>query len=257
MAFVPHDVDDVPNVMIHSHGVTFPTASGISGGHPGAINRLAVERRTNIKDLFGRGILPGDPAEITAEEHETPPPFSYSNLTSCDVFVSAGGGGGGYGDPLDREPESVLRDVRKGLVSNAAAEMSYGVIVSNGIIDEAATNAKRSDLRKGRSREAKPADFRPLRLKLSTAEPTGRINEYLAVARRPDGMVVHCRCGCVLCSIDDDYRTHLPIRDVTTRANVLGPVEAERVPFYSIKEYFCPKCWTLVDTQVFVAVTKP
>jgi N-methylhydantoinase B len=41
-------------------------------------------------------------------------------------------GGGGYGDPLAREPEHVLRDVVEGFVSIAAAERDYGVMVRYG-----------------------------------------------------------------------------------------------------------------------------
>lgn len=56
-------------------------------------------------------------------------------------------GGGGRGSPLDREPECVLRDVEQGYVSRAAAEAEYGVVIRAGEIDEAATAAKRRDMR--------------------------------------------------------------------------------------------------------------
>ncbi len=45
-------------------------------------------------------------------------------------------GGGGWGDPYEREPELVLRDVRRGLVSEAAAERDYGVVVRDGAVVE-------------------------------------------------------------------------------------------------------------------------
>ena len=38
-------------------------------------------------------------------------------------------GGGGYGDPLERDPEAVLRDVRNGMVNPEAAEEIYGVVL--------------------------------------------------------------------------------------------------------------------------------
>ena len=38
-------------------------------------------------------------------------------------------GGGGWGDPFEREPERVLRDVRDGYVSLAGAARDYGVVV--------------------------------------------------------------------------------------------------------------------------------
>jgi N-methylhydantoinase B len=38
-------------------------------------------------------------------------------------------GGGGYGDPFEREPQSVLQDVAGGYVSLEAARREYGVII--------------------------------------------------------------------------------------------------------------------------------
>jgi len=43
--------------------------------------------------------------------------------------ILAGGGGGGWGDPLERPTQAVLRDVVAGYVSPEAAERDYGVAV--------------------------------------------------------------------------------------------------------------------------------
>jgi N-methylhydantoinase B len=59
-------------------------------------------------------------------------------------------GGGGWGDPLQRELELVLRDVIEGRVSLAAAESDYGVVFKGSadqpVIDEAATKQRRAEL---------------------------------------------------------------------------------------------------------------
>ena len=60
-------------------------------------------------------------------------------------------GGGGYGDPLEREPDLVLGDVLDGKVSAAAAETLYGVVLSaDGTLDHDATKARREALRHAR-----------------------------------------------------------------------------------------------------------
>ena len=61
-------------------------------------------------------------------------------------------GGGGWGDPLEREPERVLRDVRNELVSPAAAERDYGVVIDTErrAVDEAATVRLRARRRAAR-----------------------------------------------------------------------------------------------------------
>ena len=57
-----------------------------------------------------------------------------------DAYVMRSGGGGGFGTPLERDPEMVLLDVRQGYVSRDAARTSYGVVISeDGDLDQAAT----------------------------------------------------------------------------------------------------------------------
>ena len=50
------------------------------------------------------------------------------------------GGGGGYGNPLEREPERVLKDYLNGFISRERAKDAYGVIITDDRqIDLAAT----------------------------------------------------------------------------------------------------------------------
>ena len=53
------------------------------------------------------------------------------------VFRTAGAGG--WGDPLERPSAEVLADVRRGLVSDEAAERDYGVVIRDDMVDEQAT----------------------------------------------------------------------------------------------------------------------
>ncbi|MBT8076947.1 MAG: hydantoinase B/oxoprolinase family protein [Gammaproteobacteria bacterium] len=54
-------------------------------------------------------------------------------------------GGGGYGRPTERNPERVLDDVLDGRVSVEAAEQVYGVVITDGKLDAAATREKRRE----------------------------------------------------------------------------------------------------------------
>ncbi|HEY0532680.1 MAG TPA: hydantoinase B/oxoprolinase family protein [Actinoplanes sp.] len=54
---------------------------------------------------------------------------SYNRLDTGEVLVNNTGGGGGYGDPLSRDPARVGADVRNGFVSVDAALRDYGVVV--------------------------------------------------------------------------------------------------------------------------------
>ncbi|MEL0022561.1 MAG: hydantoinase B/oxoprolinase family protein, partial [Rickettsiales bacterium] len=65
-----------------------------------------------------------------------------------DVIRFYGPGGGGRGDPLDRDPARVLRDVERGALSLHGAESDYGVVIADEKVDAAATAALRESLRR-------------------------------------------------------------------------------------------------------------
>jgi N-methylhydantoinase B len=71
-------------------------------------------------------------------------------LHAGDAYILRSGGGGGFGSPLERDLESLARDVRCGYVSRDAAERYYGAVFEAGTdgIDEAATAARRAEMRR-------------------------------------------------------------------------------------------------------------
>lgn len=92
----------------------FTGAHGLEGGEAGLPNGFAVERggrEQTLQELFG--LL-------------SPSKFANLPLQADDVFVTRQGGGGGYGDPHERDRESVANDLREGYVSRATAERVYG-----------------------------------------------------------------------------------------------------------------------------------
>lgn len=70
-------------------------------------------------------------------------------------------GGGGWGDPLARDPELVALEVRRGLVSSDGARR-YGVVCDGeGVVDTAATDVLRSQLSAGRPAQLPVFDMGP------------------------------------------------------------------------------------------------
>jgi len=82
----------------------------------------------------------------TDRERELPPK-STTELEPGEVVSVRTPGGGGYGDPTEREPGRVLADVLDGKVSVEAAHDVYGVVVVDGEIDGDATRERRARLR--------------------------------------------------------------------------------------------------------------
>ena len=79
-------------------------------------------------------------------------------IENGDVFRHELAGGGGWGDPLERHPSDVLRDVRNELVSAEAARTGYGVIVDTEAwrVDIDGTSALREQMRSSRGWEKAP-----------------------------------------------------------------------------------------------------
>jgi N-methylhydantoinase B len=100
--------------------------------------------------LYGGG--PGRPSMNYLNPDREPAPLP-SKLTMTmkkgDLFRHEVAGGGGWGDPLEREPAFVLRDVLNEFVSERAAREDYGVVLTGKplAIDAAATAALRQQMR--------------------------------------------------------------------------------------------------------------
>ena len=77
------------------------------------------------------------------------------NIQRGTVFRHELAGGGGWGDPLDRDPDNVLKDVRNELVSPTMAFDDYGVRIDTKrwTVDQASTEAQRKKLRENRPKE--------------------------------------------------------------------------------------------------------
>ncbi|OGL18275.1 MAG: hypothetical protein A3F92_04030 [Candidatus Rokubacteria bacterium RIFCSPLOWO2_12_FULL_71_22] len=108
---------------------------GVCGGASGAPNRFYVRRD-------GQAV---EPSSLPGKVGGFP-------LVSADVVLMESSGGGGFGDPLARDPALVAADVAEGYVTPGAAERIYGVAWRGDAIDTDATLTRRAALRAGRTR---------------------------------------------------------------------------------------------------------
>lgn len=115
--------------------------------------QIRADRQTHRPyGLYGG--YPGEPSQNVwdpeGEARPMPPKFT-EMVKQGEVFRHEVAGAGGWGDPLDREPEAVARDVRNDIVSRQAALRDYGVVLTErGAIDPAATETERARLRTAR-----------------------------------------------------------------------------------------------------------
>lgn len=107
---------------------------GVAGAHGGAENSFTV-----IRD--GKTIQP------------SPVPGKVGGFPLCkgDIVRLESSGGGGYGDPLKRDPAKVKHDVHLGYLGTEKARVRYGVVLDNeGMVDQLATLDERKRVRANR-----------------------------------------------------------------------------------------------------------
>lgn len=105
------------------------------------------------RDMPAWGLLGGLPGSRPDNLIRRPDEPGFTSIDAAHVEAPAGtvviqtsGGGGGWGDPFERDPALVLRDVIEGYVSVEAAERDYGVVLApdGQRVDEEATRARRA-----------------------------------------------------------------------------------------------------------------
>ena len=123
---------------------------GMFGGYPGAPSLLTLLEGTRVNELLAAHqciddlpVLEGEPRLL---------PYCEFELGKDDVLYLRLGSGGGYGDPLDRDPEAVAESLLNERISRTTAERIHGVVMGDGTqtVDEAATRELRAVLRERR-----------------------------------------------------------------------------------------------------------
>ena len=81
----------------------------------------------------------------SADAEELPLKKTNVHVHQGDTLVMLVSGGGGFGDPLARDPELVAADVRAGIVTPEVAARDYGVIIDSAGAVEAPATARLRD----------------------------------------------------------------------------------------------------------------
>ncbi len=247
-AYVVNGVEEIPTFVMHCVGVAMPLSPGNYGGYPGGTNQLAILRGSDARERLAAGRLPSDVAEL-AGELEVHQGIARSRLGADDVYVCSAMGGGGYGDPLSRDPELVARDVAHGLVSPAVARELYGIVLAGDIVDGAATAARRHAVRRQRLEEA--SEPRPAPVPSAPLEVVLRIGHDLLLLAGGGERYLGCACGRILSPADENFKTWVPEarRPLSAIGPQCDPFELGRDRF-EFREYYCPGCASVLATDI-------
>ena len=111
-------------------------------GSPGVNGGERASRQKQLRNVPGAGL---ETVGGTADDGSWyPQMLGNVAFKPGESFVFESGGGGGWGDPLERDPALVAEDVRNEIVSRERAEGAYGVVLTDALeVDEQATQQRR------------------------------------------------------------------------------------------------------------------
>jgi N-methylhydantoinase B len=242
-AFTPHETGGNPvDTVLLGKGTRAPMSLGLFGGLPGCNVAFTTYRDANLAQA------PASAAEMRAQEADKSS-WGRRELGERDVHFARVMGGGGYGDPIDRDPDAVLEDVVAGTVSAAAAGQIYGVIVDveTVTIDLAATGERRRNIRSERLGHPIAPEFAVRR---DVAVTHRRLGEYLQDV--DEGV------QCVWCGHVFSRAAHWKdqARSIKTPPSWAGPDRDDGEEF-SLAVFCCPSCATLLDVDVTHGESEP
>ena len=213
--------------LVMTHGVEVPNGHGLAGGFPGAC----------VRQTWGRDGVEGGRTKAAEYEVFGPKP-GLMRMTSRDVFAVTWQGGGGFGDPLDREPSAVEADVARSLVSLEAAREIYGVVISAGRLDEVATRGARAEIRARRLGSTVAPGSSVAQTGIGREGNTvGWIGESLRIVENAGTIHVVTRAGAVLVSGSTRWRSGAR-KETTDR-----PRSAHRILLHDqlvLTAWYCP-----------------
>lgn len=248
-AAVPYGAKELILKATNTAGADQTNAHGLSGGYPGAGSQTIVVKNARAAEQLADGSLRED-FETLGGEVDYLPTKASCTLGPDDVLVFYPPGGGGYGDPLERDPARVAEDVRKGWVSQDAARTLYGVATGpDGQADMGETTRVREQMRA--ARKDGPVTSWPIDRLFEDLEGNGKPHKVgdHAICTWQDGRPqLSCECcGNVLSGPDGKAI----IRQFDIGA--AGPWAARRFggqsPNFRLEESICAGCGTRFDVR--------
>lgn len=260
---VPHKTTDPITEVLFSRGVSQPEGRGIYGGFPSSVQGHLMLRDANVRQMLKDGKVPTELDEISYRQLEVLPAKGITRMGINDAEMCFMAGGGGYGDPLERDPALVSKDVRQQLCSLDTAEKVYGVILRPDEIevDIEATEKRRQEIRNSRLEQGKLVaegdgiTARKLggvgQIDLSSGdEVLMPLGDHMRVVALGGQRLIQCStCDYIYGPVTEDPKRHsmmreLPIHEISS-LNRYGDIDN-----IVIREFFCPKCASMIAVNV-------
>ncbi|MGW4332172.1 hydantoinase B/oxoprolinase family protein [Rhodococcus koreensis] len=253
IAVTPYGTSLPMGLVLASAGKAVAQNNGLAGGYPGNTGVEVLARDTGVVEQLASGRIPGSLDDLDGGR-EFGACYAESYVAPGEVLYMHWQGGGGYGDPLLRDPAAVAADVREGKVTEHGAETVYGVVLADGDADEIRTSDRRDAMRtERRDRSGGTLADAPV-VELAGAR---RLDDNLAEVTVGDTRVIACaQCGRLLG--DEKSSTSLDLARFEGPSSTAGPqVTSDPAEYVDTPVVFrqlcCPGCWTAVYSGIVPA----
>lgn len=248
-ALTPIDTDQVVGVL-GTHGVALPNRTGIFGGLPGSCARYERVSDTDVFSQLRAGRMPRSLEEVGGALEVLPGVTPQVTVRAGEAFNCILQNGGGYGDPILRDPRQVAADVTGRAVTADVADRVYGVVLHDGEVDLAATEVRRAEIRADRRARMAPPVESPGKEPPGHREDRSRWGESLLLRSNGDGtLVAWCaHCDALLGEVGAGGWERLVARLVLDEGD-LGPL-VKVAASLNVVQWVCPNCVTALWTDV-------
>ena len=251
--FLPHRTERITQDTLSS-GNAVPTSTGMMGGYPGGPNVYRFVTASDIRRRFAERRLIEDIDDLAGERVTLG--LRQENFVQLpeDVYAVMWSAAGGFGDPMERDPEKVREDVEEKSVSLEAAREIYGVVLREDrgelAVDGEASERLRAETRTRRIAGRKQAP-RTLEGRVLFAA-----TEALVVRQSRDGPHFSCaRCAADLGPLSGNYKEAAIREDapITRASPLLGDAKRYVDAEPQFRQFFCPGCGGLIENEIALA----
>jgi hypothetical protein len=156
--------------MTGCEGSKFSSAQGLFGGYSCPAYQLCKIKGVNVFDVLDKDTGAIKSFDMLYLMNEQPIPggkytsqdmgMTFELCNEGEIYMICQGGGGGYGDVLERDPAAVMKDLAEEMIFHETARDIFKVVydASNLVVDVEATEALRAAERRARIARGKPFD---------------------------------------------------------------------------------------------------
>lgn len=239
--FIPHRTEAITQDTLSS-GNAIPTSPGMMGGYPGSVNVYKFRKDSDVLSVLKRKTIPRDISEVKGEEITLQLRQENLQQNPSDVYAVIWSAAGGFGDPLERDPEKVREDVVENRsVSAEAAREIYGVVLKGDAVDADATRKTRAERRSA----------------FVSKTPHGKVNGRTLLNLTDNlelraGRICCAKCATDLGPVSGNYKERCVRHDAEIAAANPNIGDWQRYiderPVF--RQFHCPGCGALIENEI-------